>query len=344
MPNYSAKLNISFLLFFLFIALSLNPQKIAAEGRSETHKIKKRSDRGLYITSYVARSTSRFQKTIKAAKEAGLNTIVIDGKDILSKPLLKLSKEKKITHETKVEADPWLSLLTKKLHDEGFIVTTRLVVFKDDNLVLARPDLAIRNGKGDIYRDRARGRWADPYADEVRLYNELIAEIAALSGVDEIQFDYIRFPVERSAHDAIYPFKKEGVRKTEVITSFLEAVRKRVEQYNVSIAADIFGITAWHRDADVSALGQDIKAMSKYIDVLSPMLYPSHFGKGFAGFDNPGNNPYYFVNTGIKKVKKVLSNENIRIVPWLQGFNLRSPNFGPNYIKEQIRAAKKRRG
>jgi len=43
---------------------------------------------------------------------------------------------------------------------------------------------------------------------------------------------------------------------------------------------------------------------------------------------------------GVKKVKKILSGEAVAIVPWIQGFNLRSPNFGPTYISEQIRACK----
>jgi len=28
------------------------------------------------------------------------------------------------------------------------------------------------------------------------------------------------------------------------------------------------------------------------------------------------------------------------VVPWIQGFNMKSPNYGPEYIREQIRACR----
>lgn len=310
-------------------------------------KQKRISHRGLYITAYTAQSPQRFAYLKKQAKEAGLNTLVIDAKSVISKPLLELVKERKLIQQTKVEPSPWLSKLAKELHDEGFIVTVRIVVFKDDHLVIARPDLAVRVSGGGLYRDNKGGRWADPNSDEVRLYNELIAETAALSGVDEIQFDYIRFPAEGAAHLAYYPFEREETSRVEVINSFLEGVQKRVKKYNTSIAVDIFGVTAWQSKNDIENLGQDLKKMAKYLDVLSPMFYPSHFHAGYEGFANPGSHPYYFVNTGIKKAKEILSalnhngsgsGEATVLVPWIQGFNLRSPNFGLNYILEQIQA------
>jgi hypothetical protein len=213
-----------------------------------------------------------------------------------------------------------------------------MVVFKDDHLALSRPDLAVKIGGGGLYRDRKGGKWIDPYSDEARLYNELIAESAALSGVDEVQFDYIRFPAEGAARYAYYPHQKEGVSKVDVICEFLKAVRERTAKYNTSLAVDIFGVTAWQSQNDIESLGQDLKRMAKYLDVLCPMFYPSHFHYGYDGFANPGSHPYYFVNTGVKKAKEILSGEATVLVPWIQGFNLRSPNYGPNYILEQVRA------
>lgn len=302
-------------------------------------QLKKRSDRGVYLTAYTAQSP-RLDYIIKEAKKSGINTFVIEAKTVLKKSLLKLAKENKLNPKTRIYFDPWLSKLTEKLHEEGFIVSVRLVVFKDDHLILARPDLAVRVRGGKLYRDHMGGRWCDPYSDEVRLYNELIAERAAQSGVDEVQFDYIRFPAEGNAHLAYFPFEKKGVSRVQIINRFLRDVRKRIKEYDVSIAVDIFGVTAWQRRNDIENLGQDLKAMAPYIDVLSPMFYPSHFHSGYDDFKNPGSHPYYFVNTGVKQAKEILSGEAVAIVPWLQGFSLRSPNFGPDYITEQIRACR----
>lgn len=322
--------------FFLVFSLSYLPgPEVEVEViRPE----KKRADKGLYVTYYVAQTPRRFNYIKEQAKKSGLNTLVVDAKHVLSKPLLELLKNKKLTPQTKVEPDPWVSDLVNELHKEGFIVSVRLVVFKDDQLVLARPDLGVKLKDGNLYRDLKGGKWADPYSDEVRLYNTLIAERAALSGVDEVQFDYIRFPAERRAHLARYPFKKEGVGKVDIISQYLEEAQARLKKYNVSIAVDIFGVIAWQRKSDIESLGQDLKRMAPYIDVISPMLYPSHFAPGYDGHANPGENPYYFLYSGVERVKEILSGEAVAIVPWLQGFNLRSPNFGPGYINAQIKA------
>jgi hypothetical protein len=288
----------------------------------------------------VAKAPSFFKYIKGQAKRSGINTIVIDAKRDLESPVLELAKKKKLDGSSRVYSNPWLTKLTKDLHQEGFIVTARLVVFKDDHLVIARPDLAVRiEGRG-LYLDHKEGRWADPYSEEVRLYNELIAEIAALSGVDEVQFDYIRFPAEGNADKAYYPFQEEGVSRVDVISTFLSDVRQRLEKYNVSIAVDIFGVTAWQMRNDIEKLGQDLKRMARHIDVLSPMFYPSHFHAGYDGFENPGSHPYYFMNSGVRKAKKILEGEAVKIVPWLQGFDLRSPEFGPAYIWEQVRACR----
>ncbi|MCX5750787.1 MAG: hypothetical protein NT099_03845 [Candidatus Saganbacteria bacterium] len=302
------------------------------------HVKKTSADRGIYITETVAQLPVRFKDVREQAKKAGFNTIVLDAKRSLSLPLLALLKERKLDSNTQVTADPWLAKVIGGLHDEGFIVSVRIVVFKDDHLVLTRPDLAIKFPGGELYRDRKGGKWANPYDPEVRLYNELITERAALSGADEVQFDYVRFPAEGAARDVSYPQASEKFTKVDVICSFLEAVRKRTEKYKLSIAVDIFGVIAWQSKNDVLSLGQDLKRMAKYIDVLSPMFYPSHFHAGYDGFTNPGSEPYYFMNTGVRRAKELLSGEAVSIVPWLQGFNLKSPNYGPNYILEQIRA------
>ena len=323
-------------IFFLALSLIENSKKeLIVE---KVKKEKRCSERGVYITKHMAQYPSYFNYIKQNAKRSGLNTIVVDAKHMIEEPVLELARRKEIAPSARVTADPWLAKLTKKLHQEGFIVSARIVVFKDDHLVIARPDLGIKIKTGELYRDHKQGRWANPYLEEVRLYNILLAERAALSGVDEIQFDYVRFPAEGKAHLAQYPTAKGALSKVEVINLFLKSARERLKNFNVSIAVDIFGVTAWQLKEDVEALGQDLRKMAKYIDVISPMFYPSHFGAGYDGFENPGEHPYYFVNAGVRKAKKILSGESVSIVPWIQGFDLRSPNFGPAYILDQIRA------
>ncbi|MFH1825885.1 MAG: putative glycoside hydrolase [bacterium] len=320
----------------VFLLLSFSPQKMLEEG---AHRTKKRSHQGIYITHYYAQSPKLLAGLMQQAKQSGIDTLVIDSKWFLEKPFLELVKQKKLNDSVRVFPDPWFAQLVKEMHDDGFIVTARLVAFKDDHLVLGRRDLGIQLGN-DIYRDHKGGKWSDPYSSEVRLFNALIAERAAMCGVDEIQFDYIRFPAEGKASQAVCPFEQEGVSRVDIICQFLKEVRERVKKYNTSIAVDIFGVTAWQSKNDIEALGQDVKRMAPYIDVLSPMLYPSHFHAGYDGFANPGSQPYHFMSEGVRKTKEILSVEAVAIVPWIQGFNLRSPNYGPDYISEQVKACR----
>jgi hypothetical protein len=321
-----------FLAFFCVLSYDFKP-----ETGELLPKQKRISGRGIYVTAYVAQLPVRFNALKEAAKRAGLNTFVIDAKEVISQPYLELARQRKLTPDVKASPSPWLAKLANELHKDGLILSARVVVFKDDHLVLARPDLGVHLN-GGLYRDRKGGKWADPYSDEVRLYNELIAECAAQSGVDEVQFDYIRFPAEGSAKYANYPHQKEGVSRVDIICEFLKGARQRVAKYNTSLAVDIFGVTAWQSKVDIETLGQDLKRMAPYLDVISPMLYPSHFHNGYDGYDNPGSYPYYFIHTGLVKAQELLSGETTALVPWLQGFNMKSPNYGPNYIREQVRA------
>jgi len=302
-------------------------------------KEKRISGRGVYITAYTAQNADRLAYIKRVCKAHNLDTICVDAKDMISQPFTDLIKQRKLTADTKAIPSPWLTKLTEELHESGFIVTARCVAFKDDRLLINRPDLSIKLPGGAMYRDKKQGRWANPYRDEVRLYNALIAESAAASGVDEIQFDYIRFPAEGAAANLTFP-EEEETSRVEIICQFLAEVKKRTDPYNASLAADIFGVTAWQSVWDVETLGQSLEAMAKYLDVLSPMFYPSHFHRGYDGFANPGSEPYYFVNTGVKKALEILgsSEAKTKLVPWIQGFNMLSPNYGPGYIKAQAKA------
>ena len=322
------------LFILILLGLSFAPQTTVPQ---EFAKEKRTSGRGIYVTATVAQLPQRFDELKKQCLAAGLDTMVIDAKDMVRGPYLQLAREHKLSPDTKAVANPWLSKLAAQLHKDNLILPARIVVFKDDNLALARPDLGVHLG-GGLYRDKRGGKWVDPYADEVRLYNALIAETAAISGVDEVQFDYIRFPAEGGALNANYPHIKKDVSKVDIICQFLKEVKERVAPYNTSLSVDIFGVTAWQSKVDIDNLGQDLRKMSQYLDVISPMLYPSHFHAGYDGFANPGAEPYYFIHTGVVQAAKLLSGETTALVPWIQGFDLHSPNFGTNYIREQVRA------
>ena len=60
---------------------------------------------------------------------------------------------------------------------------------------------------------------------------------------------------------------------------------------HVPLSLDVFGVIALGKRVDIDALGQELSVLAPECEVLSPMVYPSHYSKGFMGFDEPGAHP-----------------------------------------------------
>src|SRR5258708_28881293 len=73
----------------------------------------------------------------------------------------------------------------------------------------------------------------------------------------------------------------------EVIAGYLQKGYDELQPTGVLVSLDVFGVMAWQRSVDLTHTGQDIVKMAKYCDVLSPMIYPSHFF-GMDGYAAPG--------------------------------------------------------
>jgi len=215
-------------------------------------------------------------------------------------------------------------------------VVARQVCFQDDILSHYKLDWAIV-GKSSGRPDPNVG-WVDASVKEVQDYNLAIAKEVAEAGVNEIQFDYIRFPVENISSWKLHFDPKETL-KTDVIAGFLKRADEELKDYKVKIAADVFGIIAWN-DVSANSLGQDPYKMAEYIDVIYPMVYPSHFNKGFEGYTSPANAPYFFVQESVKKLKEKMKEraDKVEIAPWLQGFSMGVKNYNSDYITKQINA------
>src|SRR5262249_17764575 len=147
--------------------------------------------------------------------------------------------------------------------------------------------------------------WGDPANREVQDYNLAIAREVAELGADEIQLDYIRFPAEGDLADIAYSFDTTTTPKHEIITGFLQRAAQELNPLGVLGSIDVYGATAWDEQRDVQATGQKMEDLARYADVISPMLYPSHFYPPFDGHNYPAWEPYFFVYQGtIKSARK----------------------------------------
>jgi hypothetical protein len=294
--------------------------------------------KALYLTFYGIGDRSLRESALKLINETELNSLVIDVKGdrgmITYKSSIPFASEigaQKLTIIKDIRS------LLQSLRERGIYTIARIVVFKDNTLGLARPDLTVRTQDGRVWHDREDLIWVDPSRKEVWDYNINIAVEAAQMGFDEIQFDYVRFPDKKGLKFAV-PNTEEN--RVKYISGFLMEAKKRLMPYNVFVAADIFGYVSWN--INDTLIGQKLENLFPCVDYISFMLYPSGFQFGIPGYRNPVAYPYQIVSLSLKKAQERIKISSVRFRPWLQAF--RDYAFDRRYfngteIRNQIKAA-----
>jgi hypothetical protein len=294
--------------------------------------------RGLYLTVYGVGSQKLMGGAMAIINGGGANALVIDLKgDRGTIPYPSAVSLAASSGARKLTTIPDLPALVQRLHGEGVYVIARIVVFKDNPLAEARPDLAIRRGKA-LFRDGEGLAWTDPFQADVRTYNIDLAVEAARAGVDEIQFDYLRFPDSSAKLTLGQPSTQAN--RVAAIAGFLAEARRRLVPYNVFTAADIFGYVCWNLDD--TGIGQRLEEMAPQVDYLSPMLYPSGYRFGIPGLKNPVANSYAIVQGSLAEAQRRLGGSSKRFRPWLQAFRdyaFDRRSFDADEVALQIRSA-----
>lgn len=293
--------------------------------------------KGVYYSGNSLASAKMMQQ-LSQLKHAGINAVVFDVKDVCGTVNYKSHVPMVVelnTHQKRPIDD--VVTLIRNFKELDLYVIARIAVFRDHLLATKSPDMAIKSKQtGGIWNQGTKELWVDPTKQSVWDYNiSLACEIASL-GADEVQFDYIRFPTTGDLSDAQYAYDFGKKTKVETITEFLAKAKIELHKLNTAVSIDIFGVTAWQKEEDVNKLGQNIQLLARNCDVISPMLYPSHFNDNFDGYANPGDEPYYFIATGNKKLQAIAS--HILIRPWLQAFKWRVSNYNEDYILAQVKA------
>jgi hypothetical protein len=133
------------------------------------------------------------------------------------------------------------------------------------------------------------------------------------------------------------------MQRSDVITAFLKKAYAELHPTGVLLSLDVFGVMAWQRQVDLSHTGQDIVNMAKYCDVLSPMIYPSHFF-GMDNIEHPGDAPEHFIGESMDRFELITKGSGVVIRPWLQAFHWRTKTYSPEYIKVQVATAREKGG
>ncbi len=298
--------------------------------------------RAIYLTGVMAGS-DHGERIIRHWREVGGNAVVFDIKD--SDGIVNIAFDHPLASGQRHYISD-LPKLIRFLHSENMHAIARIAIFRDEHLVTSHPELAVKSrSTGQPWRENGKLVWTDPSNPKVQDYDIALAKFVAQAGVDEVQFDYVRFPAEGDQKDAAFNFQTENPKeqRSEVIADFLRRSYEQIHPSGVLFSLDVFGVMAWQRSVDLAHTGQDIVAMAKHCDVLSPMIYPSHFF-GMDGIARPGDAPQHFISESMDRFKLITKDSDVVIRPWLQAFAWRTKTYSPKYVEVQVEVAKQKGG
>lgn len=295
--------------------------------------------RALYMSSWVAGTEDFRNSLIKIIDTTELNAVVIDVKDSTGRISYKMNDpliEKIGSSQNRIRN---IRALTALLHSKNIYVIGRVSTFQDSYLSNLKPEWAVKKiSDGGVWKDRKGLSFLNPTSKNVHDYILSIAKNAYEDGFDEINFDYIRYPSDGNIKDINYNLAS-GKTKADNMEAFFKYLSTEIKKdNNIPISADVFGLTTEAKDD--MGIGQVWEKIIPYFDYICPMVYPSHYPSGHAGYKNPALYPYEVINkaliSGVNKSKAI--NQNIsKIRPWLQDFDM-GATYTQGMIQAQIKA------
>lgn len=309
--------------------------------------------KGIYVTAFSA-GGDRMQSLIDLVNNTALNSMVIDVKEDVGDIMMPLDSENDTAKSHMQDYIDGENLLNQMEENEIYPIG-RIVVFKDTRLANDRPDLSFLNSDGTVWQNGNGESFVNPFLKEVWDYNIDIAIEAAKLGFKEIQFDYVRFPeaFETMSGELEYDlgeYDAEGAdevqNRVNAVTDFVSYAKQKLEPYGVEVSVDVFGYAATQREAP--GIGQNFSQISSNVDVISSMIYPSHWGSGAFGYDAPDLEPYNVINDYMAVENEVLGalEDPPQSRPWLQDFTASylGPgnylDYGASEVEAQIQALK----
>ncbi len=296
--------------------------------------------RAIYLTGTMSGGALGID-IIRRWHDAGGNAVVFDIKD--SDGSLSIAFDHPLAPHQKYVPIRNLPKFLRFLHEQKLHAIARIAIFRDENIATNHTDLTVgsrRSGQPG-WRENGKLVWTDPSNPKVQEYNIALAKYVAKAGADEIQFDYVRFPAEGDQKDTKFHYQDAHPQwqRSDVIADFLQHAYDEIRPTGALFSLDVFGVMAWQRNVDLAHTGQDIVRMAKVCDVLSPMIYPSHFF-GMDGYQLPGDAPEHFITASMDRFGKITAGTGVVLRPWLQAFGWKTKTYSPDYIRVQVKSAK----
>lgn len=302
--------------------------------------------KGIYVTAYSA-GGQRMETLLALLDKTELNSMVIDIKDDAGYITYKTDNTElqQMGHPQPFIGD--INKLMTRLKEHDVYPIARIVVFKDSVLAKKNKELSFVNTDGSVWANKGGDSFVNPYNEAVWKYNVDIAKEAAKLGFKEIQFDYVRFPEGFEKRAETLKYTKSDRPRVEIIADFVKYAKAELAPLGVRVSVDIFGYAASVPAAE--GIGQDFVKISKNVDVISPMVYPSHYSTGWFDVKDPDKDPYATIKGSMvdthKKLDPLGSYKPV-IRPWIQDFTAswlgsgHYVKYGKKQVEDQIRALK----
>jgi hypothetical protein len=295
------------------------------------------SVRAIYMTSWAAGHPKFLAHLFDIVENTEINAVVIDIKDYTGRIAYEVDDPELAKYGSVEKRIPDIKALISKLHERNIYVIGRISTFQDSYLVKVHPEWAVKTKAGAVWQDYKGVKWLDAGAKPVWDYVIAIGKDAYAQGFDELNYDYIRFPSDGPMKDISYTWDN-GKSRQVVMREFFEYVHSQFKDTPIVTSADFFGLVTSSND-DLG-IGQVLEDALHNFDYVAPMVYPSHFGKGYRGIEKPATEPYnvikYSMESGIQKAIAATSSPQ-KLRPWLQAFDL-GADYTPAMVRAQIQA------
>lgn len=261
--------------------------------------------KGIYVSGPMA-GTAGMDNLIALVDRTELNALVIDVKndDGYLTCELDVPLAEQIGSEKHYIKD--LPALVQTCKEKNIYLIARVVAFKDPILAEKMPEWSLHNSDESIFRDKSGLAWVNPYRKEVWEYLASVGEAAIKAGFDEVQYDYVRFSTDSRMKQVDFGDSTKGRTKTEAISGFTLYASERIHAAGGRISADVYGVVI-DSEEDQQIVGQNYVEMSRSLDAISPMIYPSHYGPYNYQIPVPDAQPYDTVLAAMQASKMVLA-------------------------------------
>lgn len=230
--------------------------------------------------------------------------------------------------QTTFEDNAMLSYLIKRSKKAGintFVVDlekpskhyqNNVALLKQNNITYVARIIMYPDG-GTAEQIASQAHWEKKFA---------LAQDAINYGATQIQLDYIRYNTKQGASS----------QHAENILKILEWFKVRLAKQNIPLQVDVFGISSFGEEKHI---GQSIPLFAKTVDVLCPMVYPSHFEP----YKIHAVTPYKTIYDSMEAIRDQLDTDDLpfKLIPYIELSNYRYPLSKEkklNYIYAQIQA------